>query len=67
MNNDQLLVADGEYEFLVPPKYVGTWEIGGNWHISVLKNQLTNKLKILKNCLDGFGMMKRHKRNENKP
>ena len=45
MNNDQLLVADGDYEFLVPPQYVGTWEIGGNWHISVLKKPTDAQIK----------------------
>ena len=45
MNNNQLLVADGDYEFLVPPQYVGTWEIGGNWHISILKKPTDAQIK----------------------
>jgi len=45
MNNDQLLVADWDYEFYVPPKYVGSWEIGGNWSISVLKKPTDQQIK----------------------
>jgi hypothetical protein len=45
MNNDQLLIADGDYDFYKPPKYVGGWVIGGNWTMNVLEKPTDEQIK----------------------
>lgn len=34
-----------QYTFIQPPEYVGSWKIGGNWHLNVIKKPTDEQIK----------------------